>query len=125
MVPHMLLDRVVDPQMPRDFRVHFVPGPADLTFQIAAKRRQVFIELLAGAAQRVGAAHAFMRGHVVPILVTAFAATAGLYARPLDDHARHVFTHGVPPEPRSKQCKSPVRPYRSTGIAGRRCGLAD
>jgi hypothetical protein len=66
---------------------------------------KVFIELLTVAAHCLRAAHALMLGQIFQRLYAAFAGVEGLNTRPLDDHTRHIFTHGGPPLQRKKTQK--------------------
>src|SRR5437868_904107 len=55
MVPHVLLNRVVHAQPYRDLCIDLVPRPANLALQVAPKWRQVLVQLLAIASERLRA----------------------------------------------------------------------
>ena len=65
MIAHVLLNGTVDPEMRSDFGIDLVPGVPHLTLGLAAKRREIFVQLLAVAAQRCSSPEAFAGRQVV------------------------------------------------------------
>jgi len=53
----MLLRSIVGAEIRRNFPVDFVPRPADLMFQIAAREVEIFVEFLCATGEGMGSAH--------------------------------------------------------------------
>src|SRR5208283_2198015 len=94
MIPHMLLNGVVHAQAHRNLGINLVPRSANLALKVAPERRQVLIQLLAIAAQRLRAAQTLMRWQIFQGLPAPLTTLKGRDARTIDDHARHIITHG-------------------------------
>ena len=72
MIPHMPLNRALNPKMGSQFRIDLVPGTPDLPFKIAAQRCEIFVQLFAMPAPGCRAAHAFIGWQVLQIPAAAF-----------------------------------------------------
>src|SRR6185312_7380614 len=102
MVADMLLHGVVDAQPFSDLGVDLVPGSTDLPFEKAPQWRQVLVKHLVAATLALRPAHAFLHGEPFKRRSAALATSTFDDTRALNDHARHVFTHG---SPRMKNCR--------------------
>ncbi|MGP7983742.1 hypothetical protein [Rhodoblastus sp.] len=108
MIANVLLHGAIGAKMRGDFGIDLIPRTANLTLQIAAQRREIFVEFLAIAAPCASATHAFMRRQILQFLGATLAITERLDARTLDDQARHIFTHGAPPSIENDQHEKPA-----------------
>lgn len=112
MIADMLLHGIVGAQMLGDLGIDLVPQAADLTLQIAAQRAEIFIEFPRTTGEDMGSAHALTMRQMIERHGAA-AAVNTAPARTLDDHARHVSTHGSTPVAKGDRVSGRLRAARS------------